>query len=52
MGCLPLPFLFVLGALIGQLFGETTACCGDRASACCSALVSAGAFIWLIRRGK
>lgn len=52
MGCLPLPILFLLGALIGRLFAGNEGMLWGSGIGLLLGLVSAGAFIWLIRRGK
>jgi VIT1/CCC1 family predicted Fe2+/Mn2+ transporter len=52
MGCLPLPVLFVLGALIGRFVGGNNGMLWGSGIGLLLGIVSAGVFIWLIRRGK
>lgn len=52
MGCLPLVILFVLGALIGQVFWGSTGMLWGSGIGFTLGLVSAGALVWVIRRAK
>lgn len=52
MGCLPLPLLFVLGAFIGRAFWGNTGMLWGSGIGLLLGLVSAGVFIWLVRRNK
>jgi hypothetical protein len=52
MGCLPLPVLFVLGALIGRFVDGNNGMLWGSGIGLLLGIVLAGAFIWLIRRGK
>lgn len=49
MGCLPLPLLFLLGALIGHLVGGDTGMLWGSGIGLVLGLISAGVFIWLVR---
>jgi hypothetical protein len=52
MGCLPLPVLFLLGALIGRYVDGNVGMLWGSGIGVLLGIVLAGAFIWLIRRGK
>lgn len=52
MGCLPLPALFVLGALIGRFVGGNNGMLWGSGIGLLLGVALAGVFIWLIRRGK
>jgi hypothetical protein len=52
MGCLPLPILFVLGALIGRYVDGDNGMLWGSGIGLLLGIVSAGVFVWLIRRGK
>jgi NhaP-type Na+/H+ or K+/H+ antiporter len=52
MGCLPLIILFVLGALIGQVFWGSTGMLWGSGIGLALGLVSAVALIWVIRKAK
>jgi hypothetical protein len=52
MGCLPLPILFVLGALLGRFIGGDPGMLWGSGIGLLLGLALAGAFIWLIRRGR
>jgi len=52
MGCLPLPVLFVLGALIGRYVGSDNGMLWGSGIGLLLGIVSAGVFVWLIRRGR
>ncbi|RDS79949.1 hypothetical protein DWU98_16040 [Dyella monticola] len=49
VGCLPLPLLFLLGALIGHLFGGDIGMLWGSGIGFVLGLVSAAVFIWLVR---
>jgi Na+-driven multidrug efflux pump len=52
VGCLPLPILFLLGALIGRAFWGNTGMLWGCGIGLVLGLVSAGAFIWFVRNDK
>jgi hypothetical protein len=52
MGCLPLPLLFLLGALIGRYVDGNVGMLWGAGIGLLLGIVSAGLFIWIIRRGK
>jgi hypothetical protein len=52
MGCLPLPVLFVLGALIGRHVNGNAGMLWGSGIGLLLGFASAAVFIWLIRRGR
>jgi hypothetical protein len=52
MGCLPIPALFLIGALIGHFVGGNSGMLWGSGIGLLVGLVLAGLFIWVIRRGK
>ncbi|GAB2582648.1 hypothetical protein ISP15_07770 [Dyella jejuensis] len=52
MGCLPLPVLFLLGAFIGRAFWGNNGMLWGSGIGLATGLLSAGAFIWLLRSDR
>jgi NhaP-type Na+/H+ or K+/H+ antiporter len=52
MGCLPLIILFVLGALIGDVFWGNTGLLWGSGIGLVLGLISGVALIWVIRKAK